>query len=125
MVIFENAAKSAFCGTQGRVEGVDIGFLQVGSLLNAKANLESSGLIVEAVGARNQLLVFLLEWEPRLQVVFLSSGIVQCTRNNRHNVIGELKRLVKLLGIRHHVVKGLPRVFGLGQNELLDLHDRC
>lgn len=36
------------------------------ALLGAVANLELSGLVVCAVGARNQLLVFLLEGEPSL-----------------------------------------------------------
>jgi hypothetical protein len=100
---------------------VHIGLLQVGRLLNTKTDLQRTRLVVEAVRARHELLILLLEWEPSLQVVLLGSGVVQCPGNDSRDVVGELQGLVELLGSGHHVLEGLPRILRLGQDKLLDL----
>lgn len=85
------------------------------------ANLELSGLVVCAVGARNKLLVFLLEGEPCLQVVLLGSSVVQRTCDDTHDLVRKSKGLVKFLGVGHHLVKLVPAVIGATEDELLNL----
>ncbi|KAI6776833.1 hypothetical protein HG530_000778 [Fusarium avenaceum] len=91
------------------------------ALLGAVANLELSGLVVCAVGARNQLLIFLLEGEPSLQIVLLSSSIVESAGDDTHNLVGKAKGLVELLRVGHHLVELVPAVIGATKDELLDL----
>lgn len=102
---------------------MDISLLQVGGLLGTEANIKRPRLVVGAVGARHELLVLLLEGEPCLQVVLLGGSIVQCARNNGHNLVRESQGLVELLGGSDHILESLPRLVGLGENELLDLCD--
>lgn len=87
--ILENAAESPLGGAESSVECVDIGLLQVGGLLATEANVKRPRLVVGAVGARHELLVLLLEGEPRLQVVLLGCSVVQCTGNNGHDLVRE------------------------------------
>jgi hypothetical protein len=91
------------------------------ALLGTVANLELSSLVVCAVGARNQLLVFLLEGEPSFQIVLLGSSIVESAGNNTHNLVGKAKGLVELLRVGHHLVELVPAVIGATEDELLDL----
>jgi hypothetical protein len=121
LVVLQNTAEGALGGTQGRVQSVHIGLLQIGRLLDTETDLQGARLVVKAVGARDELLVLLLEREPGLQVVLLGSSIVQCAGNDSHNVVRELQGLVELLGSGHHVLESLPRVLRLGQDKLLNL----
>lgn len=122
LVILQNTAQGALGGTQGRVQGVYVGLLQVSRLLDTISDLQSTRLVVKAVGARNKLFVLLLEGEPGFQIVFLGSGVVQCAGNDGHDVVWELQGLVELLGGGHHVLKRLPRILGLGEDKLLNLY---
>jgi hypothetical protein len=121
--VLENAAECPLGGTESSVECMDIGLLQVGGLLGTEANVERPRLVVSAVGARHELLVLLLEGEPRFQIVLLSRSIVQRTGNDGHDLVREPQGLVELLGGGHHILESLPRLVGLGQDELLDLYD--
>lgn len=47
---------------------MDVSFLDVGLLLHAIPDLQSSALVICAVGARDKLLVLSLEGEPGLKV---------------------------------------------------------
>lgn len=125
LVVLQNTAQSALGGTQSRVQGVHVGLLQVGRLLDTETDLQGTRLVVKAVGARHELLVLLLEWEPSLQVVLLGSGVIQCAGNDSRDLVGELQGLVELLGSGHHVLEGLPRILRLGENKLLDLFTGC
>lgn len=121
LVVLQDTAEGALGGTQGRVQSVHVGLLQIGCLLDTVADLQGARLVVKAVGAGHKLLVLLLEWEPGLQIVLFRGSIVQGTGNDSHNVVRELQGLVELLGSGHHVLECLPRVLRLGQDELLNL----
>jgi hypothetical protein len=54
--ILQNSAQCPRRGGKGGVEAVDIGLLDVGLLLDAKADLKIAALIVSAVAAADQLL---------------------------------------------------------------------
>jgi hypothetical protein len=66
LVVLQNTAQGALGSTQGRVQGVDVGLLQIGSLLDTVSDLQGTRLVVKAVGARHKLLVLFLEGEPGL-----------------------------------------------------------
>lgn len=78
-------------------------------------------LEVGAVRARDQLPVSVVAREPGLQVVLLGGGVVQGPRNNADHPVGQPQALVELLRNLDHFLMGSPRVFGLAQDELLDL----
>lgn len=86
---------------------MNVGFLRVG-FLSTEANLQLPSLVVCAVGAGNELLVFALEGEPGFEVVFLCGRVVQGTGHDRDNLVGKAKGLVELFGGGNHLVKGLP-----------------
>lgn len=86
---------------------MNVGLLRVG-FLSTETNLQFSRLVVCAVGAGNKFLVFTLEGEPGLEVVFLCGRVVQRTGHNRDHLVGKTKGLVELLGGGNHFVKGLP-----------------
>lgn len=69
---------------------MNISLLQIGGLLHAVTDLQSSGLVIGTVGAGDKLLVLLLEWEPSLQVVLLGCRVVQGAGDNGDNVVREL-----------------------------------
>lgn len=100
---------------------MDILLLTVTHFLDAAADLEVARLVVSAVGARDQLLVGALEGEPGLQIVLLGSSVIQGSRDDRDNTVGETQGLVKLFRVLDHVVKHLPGLLGLSQAELLNL----
>lgn len=68
---------------------MDVSLLQISGLLRAVPDLQSSGLVVGTVGARDELLVLLLEGEPGLQVVLLGCRVVQGAGDNGDNVVRE------------------------------------
>lgn len=107
---------------------MDVGFLQIRSLLDPIADFQGPRLVVSAVRAGNQFLVLLLEGKPRLKVVFFGCGIVQCPGNDGDNLIRKSEGAVEFLGGFHHLIKGFPGILGLGNDELLDLQSdeqRC
>lgn len=77
--------------------------------------------IVGTVAARDQLLVLALHREPGLEVVLDRSGIVERSRNDLRDPVGETQRLVERLRVLEHGVKHGRRVFGLGDAKLFDL----
>lgn len=76
---------------------MNISFLSVGLHLGTKPNLESSRLVVGTVRAGNQLFILALEGKPGFQVIFLSRGIVERTRNYSNNLVWQSETLVELL----------------------------
>lgn len=121
LVVLENARQSTGSGSQGRVQAVDVLLLAVAHLLDAATDLQVARLVVSAVGARNQLLVGTLEGEPSLQIILLGSSVVQGSRDDRDNAVGETQGLVEVFRVLDHVVKHLPGLLGLSQTELLNL----
>lgn len=75
---------------------MNIGLLDIGGLFGTIANIQSPGLVIGAVGARDQLLILTLEREPSLKVVFSRGRIVKSTRYNRNNLVWNSQRLIKL-----------------------------
>lgn len=76
---------------------MNIGLLDIGGLFGTIANIQSSGLVIGAVGARDQLLILTLEREPSLKVVFSRGRIVKRTRYDRNNLVWNSQGLIKLL----------------------------
>ena len=74
--VLEDGADGAGGGGQGRVEAVDVRLLDVGLLLDAEADLEIAGLVVGAVGARDELLELALVRKPGLEVELLGGRVV-------------------------------------------------
>lgn len=66
---------------------MNVGLFQIGSLLGTETDFQSAGLVVGAVGARDELLVFLLEGEPSFQIVLFGRGIVQRAGDNGHDLV--------------------------------------
>ena len=77
--------------------------------------------VIGTVAARDQLLVLSLHGEPCLEVVLDRSGIVQSSRNDLRDSVGETERLVERLGVFEHVLEHGRGVFRLGDAELLNL----
>jgi hypothetical protein len=84
-------------------------------------DLQLSGLVICAIGTRNELFILSLEGKPSLQVVFLGRCIVQCSGNNGYNLVGYAEGLVEFFRNRNHVIERLPGVFWLREEKLLDL----
>lgn len=76
LIIFKNAAKSSCCGTQCRVQTVNIFLLRVSLRFSTKPDLQRPGLVVRAIGARNKFLVFSLKWKPGFQIILLRGSVV-------------------------------------------------
>lgn len=95
--------------------------LRVALLLNPAAHLEPAALVVGAVRARNEFLVFALEGEPRLQIVLHRRRVVQRPGHDRHDAVGDLQALVELLRVGDHLVEHLPGASGVRDAELLHL----
>jgi hypothetical protein len=89
--------------------------------LGAKSNFQGSALVIGAVRAGDQLLVLALEGEPGLEIVLLGGGVVQSTRDDGHDTVWNAKGLVEFLGVGDHVVKLLPGLLWVSEDELLDL----
>lgn len=119
--VLEDSADGAGGGGQGGVEAVDVGLLDVGLLLDAKADLEVAGLVVGAVGARDELLELALVGEPSLEIELLGGRVVEGARDDGDDAVRDAERLVEGLRVGDHVVEHLPRLLGLGDAELLDL----
>ena len=85
------------------------------------AYVEVAGLVVQAVGARNQLAVGALARKPGLEVVFAGRGEVEVARDNVDDLIREADRLAEILGGLDHGVEHLPRFGGVAEHKLLDL----
>lgn len=123
LVVLKNTAQSSLSGAESGVESMDVCFLVagIGLLLLAESDFELAGLVVGAVGARNELLVLTLERKPGLEIVLLGGSVVECARHNGNNLVGKTKRLVKFLGSVDHTVEVLPGLFRLAENELFNL----
>lgn len=119
--VLEDGADGAGGGGEGRVEAVDIRLLDVGLLLDAEADLEVAGLVIGAVGARDELLELALVGEPGLEVELLGGRVVERARDDGDDAVGDAKGLVEGLAVGDHVVKHLPRLLGLRDAELLHL----
>lgn len=77
--------------------------------------------VVGTVRARDQLLVLSLVWEPSLQVIFDSGGIVETTRDDVDQTIRDTERLVELARVGDHGVKLGWGSLGLADDKLLNL----
>ena len=80
-------------------------------------------MVVQAVGARDQLPERSRPGEPSLQIKLFGSGVVEGSAADADHAVGDLQQLAELLRIADHLVKGLPTlvVVGGGQDKLLDL----
>ena len=71
-------------------------------------DLKLAGLVVGAVGAGDELLVLALEGEPGLEIVLLGGSVVESTRDNADDTVGQAEGLVELLGSVDHLVEVSP-----------------
>lgn len=110
LVVLKNTAQSSLGGAEGRVEGVDVRLLvaRVSLLLLAVTDLKLAGLVIEAVGARDELLVLALEGEPSLKIVLLRGSVVESTGNDGNDAVRKAKRLVELFRGVNHAIEVLP-----------------
>lgn len=90
LVVLQDAAQCSLSGTESSIQRVNVCLLRVG-FLSTVTNLQFSGLVVCAVGAGNELLVFALEGEPGFEVVFLRGCVVQGTGHDRDYLVREPK----------------------------------
>lgn len=118
LVVFNKTAHGALGSTERSVEHVDESGLFSRALLEAETDVEGAGLVVGTVGARYELLVLALEWEPCLEVVLDRSGIVQCARHNADDTVWDLKRLVEFTSDLDHRVEHGGGLLGVTDNEL-------
>ena len=124
LVVLQDAADGSGSGAQRAVQAVHVLLPRVRLRLGAEADLEVSALVVEAVAAADQLLVLALEGEPRLEIKLLAGGVVESAADNGHDLVGETQALVELLADANHVLKRLPALLGVRQEELLNLYNR-
>jgi hypothetical protein len=89
-----------------------------GGLLEAQTDVERTRLVVGTVRARDELLVLSLEGEPGLEVVLDRGSVVEGTRNNVDNTVGDLERLVELASNVDHRVEQGGRLLGVTEDEL-------
>lgn len=90
-------------------------------LLHTVADLKLPRLVIRAVGAGDELFILLLVRKVCFQIVLLRGRIVEGSRNNVDNLVREAEGLVEFFRGRHHLVKVLPAVLSLAQDELFDL----
>ncbi len=100
---------------------MNIGLSTVDFFLYSVADVECTGLIIGTIAARDQFLVLALIREPCLKVVLLGSGVIESTRDNSYDLVGETERLVKFFRICEHFVEGFPGLLRASEDELLDL----
>ena len=74
-------------------------------------HLQRPALEVSAVGTRNQLSVRIVPREPRFQVKFTRSCVVQSSRHDIHHSVRQIQLLVELLRYRDHLLLFSPTVF--------------
>ena len=85
------------------------------------AGLQSTGLIISAVRARDKFSPVVVAGEPGFEIVLGSSGIVELSRDDVHNSVRTLEGLIERFGSLDDLLEFLPRVLGFAVNELLDL----
>lgn len=100
---------------------MDVCLLDIRLLLDTIPNLKCTALVIRAVGARDKLLILSLEREPSLEVILLGGCIVQPPGHNGDYPVRETQALVECLGIGDHLIKRLPGLLRIRQEELLDL----
>ena len=74
----------------------------------AVADPEPPGLVVEAVGAGDQLPEGAGAREPGFQVELLGGGVVEGSGDDADDPVGDVEHLTEGLGVAHHLVQGLP-----------------
>ena len=119
--VLEQAAQRSLSSAERRVKCVHVFLLDLSLELVSETDLERAGLIVCAIRAGDELLVFALVWEPCLKIVFLGGSVVKGAGNNLNNTVWDTKGLVELLRVSDHLLEGLPGLLWIGENELLDL----
>ena len=106
--VLQQTAQSSLGRTKGGVECMDVFDSDISLQLGTVSDVKSSGLVVRAVGARNQLLVLSLEWKPGLEIELLRSGVVQSPRDDSDNSVWNAQRSVELLGNANHIIESFP-----------------
>lgn len=87
---------------------MDVGLLDIGSLLASVSDLEFTGLVIGTVAAGDEFLVFTLEGEPGFEIVLLGSGVVESSRDDGDDAVGEAEGLVEFFGETDHFVEVFP-----------------
>jgi hypothetical protein len=82
LVVLKHTAQGSSSGRKSAVEHVHKALV-----LALHTNVQSTRLVIGAVRARNQLLVLLVDREPRLEIELASSSIVQSTGHNVDNSV--------------------------------------
>ena len=78
------------------------------------ANLQSTGLIVETVGARDELTEFARARKPSFEIEFLRRRVVQFTGDDVHHSVRDAQLLIEFFGITDHLLEHLPRFVVMG-----------
>lgn len=61
-------------------------------------------------------------WKPSFQIEFLGCSVVQRSRNDVDNPVGDVEGLVKSLGVANHFVHHLPRQVVVWRRDAKLLH---
>lgn len=102
--VFNHTAQGSFSRTQGPVEHVNE-FNRFTRLTVTVSDIEASGLVVCAVGARDEFLVLALHWEPRFEIILYRCRIVEGGRDDADDSVRELEGLVKGFRVGEHLVQ--------------------
>lgn len=88
-----------------------------------EAHQQPSGLIVQAITARNQFSKCTGSAEPCFQIQFLGGGMVQGSGDNVHDAIWNVEDLAEEFSVANHLVHHFPGFIVMrgGQHKLLDL----
>lgn len=89
--------------------------------LGPVSDLQVARLVVRAVAAGDEFLVFALEREPRFEIVLFGRGVVERAGDYRDDAVRDVEGLVELFGVADHQVEELPGLLRLGDDELFDL----
>ena len=92
-------------------------------LRGALTNLQTTRLVIGAVGARHQLAVGARRWKPRLEIVLLRRGVVQLTAHNVDDLVRDVQRLVEGLRVTDEALHLFPARVALARDgdELFNL----
>lgn len=89
--------------------------------LQVVAGVQSTGLVISAVGARDKFSPVVVAGEPGFEIVLGSSGIVELSRDDVHNSVRKLKGLIESFRSLDDLLEFVPGFLGFAVNELLDL----
>lgn len=119
----QNGANNPCGGAHRGIQHVHVIRSRVHLLSLPVAHQQSSRLVIEAITARDQFSKGARAREPRLQIQFFGSGVVESARNDVDNAIRDFQGSVEILRVGYHLVHHFPGfvVVGRSQAELFYL----